>query len=282
MSKMSNALYRLSVCRIILLVSCLCVFSAQAQDSISNLPAGSAFRDCGYCPYMVIIPAGEFQMGSPPTEAGRERNEGPRHKVVIAKSFAVGTYEITFEEWDACVTAGGCNGYRPFDYGWGRNGRPLVDVSWFDAQAYIKWLSHKTAKHYRLLTEAEWEYAARAGSSARYAWGDEAGQNHANCRSCGSEWDGKQTALTGIFEPNAFGLYDMHGNVWEWVADNYHSNYRNAPADWRVWRGGEAMRVLRGGSWSNDAEEMRAASRVASAADGRGENGGFRVARDLY
>lgn len=278
---MSNAICRLTACGIIALTGCLWVFQVQAQDSISNLPAGSAFRDCADCPYMVIIPAGEFQMGSPLTEAGRERNEGPRHKVVIAKSFAVGAYEITFEEWDACVTAGDCNGYRPFDYGWGRNGRPLVDVSWFDAQAYIKWLSHKTEKHYRLLSEAEWEYAARAGSSARYSWGDEPGRNFANCKGCGSEWDGRQTALTGVFEPNAFGLYDMHGNVWEWVADRYHPNYRNAPEDGRVWRGGENMHVLRGGSWSNDAVEMRAASRVASAADGRGENGGFRVAREL-
>lgn len=279
---MSNAIYRLSVCRAILLVCCLCVFSVQAQGSISNLPAGSAFRDCADCPLMVVIPAGSFQMGSPQTEVGREQNEGPQHKVVIAQAFAVGAYEITFEEWDACLAAGGCNDYHPFDYGWGGKDRPVVDVSWFDAQAYIKWLNQKTAKHYRLLSEAEWEYAVRAGSSARYSWCDDAGQSLANGKGCRSRWDGKQTAPVGSFAANAFGLYDMHGNVWEWVADGYHPNYRNAPTDGRVWSGGENMRVLRGGAWSNDAEELRAASRVASAADGRGENGGFRVARELH
>lgn len=220
-------------------------------------------------------------MGSPQTEAGRERNEGPRHTVAIAAAFAVGAYEITFDEWDACVAAGGCNGHHPSDYGRGRKDRPVVDVSWLDAQAYIKWLNQKTAEHYRLLSEAEWEYAARAGSSARYSWGDDAGQNLASCKHCGSRWDGKQTAPVGSFAPNSFGLYDMHGNVWEWVADGYHPNYRNAPGDGRIWRGGEEMRVLRGGAWSNEAAELRAASRDASAPDGRGENGGFRVASAL-
>lgn len=256
-------------------------FTAQAQDIQSGLPAGSAFRDCADCPQMVIIPAGDFLMGSPPDEAMREKDEGPQHRVTIARSFAVGVYEITFAEWDACTADGGCNGHHPFDYGRGRGSHPVVDVSWQDAQAYVKWLSRKTRQHYRLLTEAEWEYAARAGSSTEYYWGTRVGQNHANCQHCGSAWEGKQPAPVGSFVPNAFGLFDMLGNVWEWVADRYHASYHRAPRNGRVWTGGEDMRVVRGGSWMNEADESRAARRDASAADGRGENSGFRVAREL-
>lgn len=256
-------------------------FATQAQDIQSGLPSGSEFRDCADCPQMVVVPAGSFLMGSPSDEAMREENEGPQHRVTIARPFAVGVYEITFAEWDACTADGGCNGHHPFDYGWGRGSQPVVDVSWQDAQAYLTWLSRKNSQHYRLLTEAEWEYAARAGSSTEYYWGTGAGQNNANCKHCGSASDGKLPVAVGSFAPNAFGLFDMLGNVWEWVEDRYHANYHRVPKDGRAWAGGEAMRVVRGGSWMNEADESRAARRDASAADGCGENSGFRVAREL-
>jgi formylglycine-generating enzyme required for sulfatase activity len=282
LSRRSNTMkITVLLCRILLCVSGLFCAQVSAQEALGKLPNGSLFRDCAECPQMVIIPAGSFLMGSPQSEALRERNEGPQHRGKIGAAFAVGRYEITFDEWDACVAAGGCNGYQPFDYHWGRKNRPVVEVSWDDTQVYLRWLNRKTGQHYRLLTESEWEYAARAGSATRYSWGEQLGQNLANCKNCGSQWDGKQTAPVGSFAANAFGLYDMLGNVWEWVADGYHPSYRHAPKEGRVWRGGEDMRVLRGGAWSNEGDELRAARRDASAPDGRGENGGFRVARDL-
>ena len=155
------------------------------------------FKDCDTCPEMVVVPAGEFMMGSNDGQA----DEKPVHKVTIAKPFAVGKFEVTFAEWDACVAAGGCK-HKPDDEGWGRGKRPVINVSWDDiTKEYLPWLSRKTGKTYRLLTEAEWEYAARAGSRAKYAWGDEIGKNSANCDGCGSHWDNKQTAPVGSFQP---------------------------------------------------------------------------------
>src|SRR5262249_16038271 len=152
------------------------------------------------------------------------------------------------------LEAGACNHHRPNDEGWGRGTRPVINVSWFDATAYVKWLSAKTGQQYRLLTEAEWEYAARAGTSTAYFWGNQIGRNQANCEGCGSRWDNKQIAPVGSFPANAFGLHDMHGNVWQWVEDRYDDNYNDAPADGRTWTSAENCisentRVLRGGSW---------------------------------
>ena len=144
----------------------------------------------------------------------------PQHKVMIAKPFAVSKFDVTFDDWDACVAAGGCPGQRS-DAGWDGASQPVINVSWDDARQYVAWLSRMTGKTYRLLTEAEWEYAARAGTQTAYSWGDEIGKGNANCRRCGSQWDGRQTSPVGSFKPNAFGLYDMHGNVWEWVEDCY-------------------------------------------------------------
>ena len=214
---------------------------------------GTAFRDCPDCPEMVVVPAGSFMMGSPSHEAGRAEDEDPRHRVTIAKPFAVGKYEVTFAEWDACVADGGCGGHRPEDEGWGRGRRPLVNVSWDDAKAYVRWLSRKTGKPYRLPSEAEWEYAARAGTTTRYSWGDDIGRNRANCLYCDSRWDLKQTAPAGSFRANVFGLHDVHGNVSEWVEDCWNDNYAGAPADGSPWTdGGCTRRVLRGGSWFNE------------------------------
>lgn len=151
---------------------------------------------------------------------------GPRHVVKIDYVLAVGRFEVTFAEWDACVAAGGCR-RRPDDSGWGRGRQPVINVSWADAQEYAIWLVRRTGKPYRLLTEAEWEYAARAGSAVHYWWGNDAGHGEANCYDCGSRWDGRQAAPVGRFSPNPFGLYDMHGNVLEWVEDCYHYGYRS-------------------------------------------------------
>jgi formylglycine-generating enzyme required for sulfatase activity len=175
---------------------------AREQRSPPTATAGETFRDCGECPEMVVIPAGTFMMGSPDSEVGRLIYEGPQHKVKIARPFAVSKYEITFDQWDACMKEGGCKD-MPKDEGWGRGKRPVINVNWDNAQNYAAWLAKKTGKPYRLLSEAEWEYAARGGATTRYPWGDEPGANRANFNGSGSQWSGKQTAPVGSFEPNA-------------------------------------------------------------------------------
>jgi formylglycine-generating enzyme required for sulfatase activity len=195
---------------------------------------------------------------------------------------AVGRFEVTFAEWDACVAAGGCR-RRPDDSGWGRGRQPVVNVSWADAQQYAAWLARRTGKRYRLLTEAEWEYAARAGSDARYWWGHDAGHGDANCYDCGSRWDGRQAAPVGRFAANPFGLYDMHGNVFEWVEDCYHHGYRDAPGDGRAWTldctGSIDARMVRGGAWHGPTNTTRSAGRSTVAFNYYDNRIGFRIAR---
>ena len=163
--------------------------------------------------------------------------------------FALGVYEVTFEDYDRFVQATGHR--RPTDRGWGRGGRPVIDVSWEDAEAYVAWLSRETGESYRLPSESEWEYAARAGTTTRYSWGQDIGRNRAHCPGCGSRWDDYRTAPAGSFAANGWGLHDMHGNVHEWVADCWHENYARAPRDGTAWTSGGncGRRVLRGGSW---------------------------------
>jgi formylglycine-generating enzyme required for sulfatase activity len=188
-----------------------------------------SFRECSRCPEMVVVPKGEFLMGSPKTEKNRTKAEEPQHKVTIASNFAVSKFEETFDEWKACVDARVCEDAP--DQRWGRGNRPVINVSWDDAQQYVQWLSERTGRPYRLLSEAEWEYAARAGSRTAFSWGDNIGEGNANCDGCGSTWDNKQTAPVGSFKANAFGLHDMHGNVFEWVQDCGSANYDGAPTD---------------------------------------------------
>ena len=245
-------------------------------------PVGHVFRDCDHCPEMVVVPAGRFEMGSPASESGRNGDEGPQHEVTIGANFAVGVYEVTFDEWGACVSNGGCGGYRPADQGWGKGGRPVINVSWDDAQAYASWLSRETGEEYRLLSEAEWEYVARAGTVTRYWWGDGIGANRANCNDgCGDGY--ANTAPVGSFDANAFGLHDVHGNVWEWVEDCWHENYARAPSNGDAWLGGRggdcSRRVLRGGSWNYNPRILRSALRGWNDAGGRYYGNGFRVAR---
>jgi WD40 repeat protein/formylglycine-generating enzyme required for sulfatase activity len=248
------------------------------------LKPGDRFRECGKdCPEMVVVPAGEFLMGSAASEKGRNDREGPQHGVTIAKPFAISRFAVTFDEWDACVKVNGCPQGRASDAHWGRGTRPVIEVSWDDAKAYASWLSGMTGKTYRLLSEAEYEYAARAGTRTAYSWGDEIGKGNANCRGCGSQWDVKQTAPVGSFAPNPFGLYDMCGNVWQWVEDSWHDNYSGAPADGSPWlQGGDAGRhVVRGGSWNVDPANLRAAARDGAPSSGAYDRLGFRIGRTL-
>ncbi len=240
--------------------------------------AGTAFRDCSFCPEMVVVPAGSFMMGSPETEKDRGKDEGPQRKVTITQPFAVSKFEVTFDAWNACIDAGGCQ-HRPDNSGWGSGNRPVINVSWDDiTKQYLPWLSKVTGQTYRLLTEAEWEYAARAGTTTAYSWGDDAGKGNAN----GSQWDIKQTAPVGSFKANAWGLYDMHGNVWEWVQDCYEDSYAGAPTDGSSVSEQNCSRVLRGGSWDYDPRFMRAARRIGIDPGVRDNNIGFRVGRALF
>ena len=231
---------------------------------------------------MVVIPAGSFRMGC---VSGQDcyDDELPVHEVTIPEAFAVSVYEVTFAQWDACVLGGGCGGYRPDDEGWGRGTRPVIDVSWEDAQEYVGWLSGQTGQSYRLLSESEWEYVARAGTSTAYSWGNAIGSNRANCDGCGSQWDGRQTAPVGSFSANAYGVHDMHGNVWEWVEDCWNDSYAGAPSDGSAWlRGDCERRVLRGGSWFDYPRVLRSAVRDWLLLRGPGIiSVGFRVARTL-
>ena len=236
------------------------------------------FRDCAKCPQMVVVPSGSFTMGSLSGEEGRSNDESPQHVVRIDYMFAVGMYEVTFAEWDACVNAGGCRRYVPDDEGWGRGNRPVNNVSWEDAQSYVRWLSARTGHNYGLLSESEWEYVARAGTTTAYSWGDNIGRSRANCDGCGSQWDDEKTASTGSFSANAWGVYDMHGNVWEWVEDCYNYSYVGAPSDGSAWESGNcSQRVLRGGSCLSRPRNLRSANRLRS--EGRDYSIGFRVAR---
>jgi formylglycine-generating enzyme required for sulfatase activity len=263
-------------------------------DAERALKPRDTFRECAKdCPEMVVVPPGEFWMGSPNGEG--YASEHPRHKVKIAKPFAVGKFEVTWDDWGACVSMRGCDGRPTGDAGWGKERRPVINVSWLQAQAYVAWLSRMTGKPYRLLTEAEWEYAARGVTSADaphppYPWGDQASHEYANYgedQCCNGRVEGRDqwffTAPVGMFPPNDFGLYDMHGNVWEWVEDPWHDDYGGAPINGSAWtEGGEvSRRVIRGGAHYGHPEDLRSAFRVGYTTDLRGINVGFRVGRTL-
>ena len=231
---------------------------------------GQTFRDCtDGCPEMVVIPAGEFLMGSTDNDY-----EKPRHTVVVSRPFAVGRYEVSFAEWQVCLRNGGCGNYQPNDAGWGREGLPLIRVSWEHAKSYITWLKKRTGKPYRLLSESEWEYAAKGGVSTQYWWGDAVHPGMAN-------FDKKRTITVDSFKPNPFGLFNMAGNVSEWVEDCYHPDYSGAPNDGRAWTSGDFCnwRMHRGGAWSTG--PVRSTQRAWNKTSDIARDLGFRVARDL-
>jgi formylglycine-generating enzyme required for sulfatase activity len=240
----------------------------------SDAKPGDSFRDCEGCGEMVIIPAGAFDMGS------STEYENPVHRVSFAKPFAIGRYEVTFDEWDRCVQDKGCKA-QPDDRGWGRGDHPVINISWDDAKAFTVWLSRKTGQSYRLPSEAEWEYAARAGTTTAYWWGRDVGSREANCRECNTG-SGQQTSPVGSYKPNAFGLSDTAGNVAEWVEDCWNDNYRGAPNDGSAWTRGQCrLRGLRGGAYDSQAKFVRSTARFRYDSNVRYPANGFRVVREL-
>jgi formylglycine-generating enzyme required for sulfatase activity len=253
------------------------VLTADAERALKPL---ASFRECAKdCPEMIVIPAGGFTMGSPVAEQGRYISS-PQHAITLAKRFAVSEFDVTFADWDACVSVRGCP--QVGDSGMGRGTTPAVNISWDEALQYVTWLREMTGQPYRLLTEAEWEYAARAGTTTAYYWGDEIGKGNADCNGCGSKWDYREASPVGSFKPNAFGLYDMAGNVWQWVQDCFHDDYNGAPGDGSAWIVGDcSQRVVRGGSWYEFPPNLRSADRGKESSGERNYGVGFRVGRTL-
>jgi formylglycine-generating enzyme required for sulfatase activity len=251
--------------------------TASADGITPSLEEG--FQDCSQCPIMLVVPSGTFLMGY---DKG-DPDEKPVHEVKVNYDLAVSKYEVTFEEWDYCVSDGGCNNYLPGDKGWGRGKQPVIFVSWLDAQSYVMWLRDKTGQNYRLLTEAEWEYAARGGSTMLYPWGvtyDGSKANYGNLK--------KRTVPVGSYESNGYGLYDVIGNVWEWVIDCYdkrsYSTHESYPAAF-LETSETCKRVVRGGSWNVDLSDgydlLRTSIRWRGRSNGRYHHFGIRVARDM-
>jgi formylglycine-generating enzyme required for sulfatase activity len=244
---------------------------------------------------MIVVPAGIFTMGSPASEPQRAVHEGPQHEVRLAKQFAVGKFAVTFDEWDACVGDGGCNRYRPSDSDWGRGKRPVIKVNWDDAKAYVAWLSRKTGKTYRLLSESEREYVTRAGTTTPFWWGSSISPQQANYNGnfvygSGSAFDNsgskggfrQRTVPVDSFQPNPWGLYQVHGNVWEWVEDCYRDSYAGVPTDGSASTSGDCgRRVVRGGSWFDLPTFLRSAHRYGDDSGDRDHALGFRVGRTL-
>ena len=241
---------------------------------------GAVIRDCETCPELVVIPAGTFRMGD--LSGGGDVDERPVRTVRIPQPFAIARHETTFAQWDACAAAGACR-QGVGDIGFGRGDRPVMLVTWEDARAYAEWLSETTGGRYRLPSEAEWEYAARAGSETRFPWGDDVGEGNANCDECGSEWDDERTAPVGSLPANAFGVHDMVGNVYEWVEDCGRDGYENAPTDGSAVAPDAScrLRVMRGGSWLSLPRASRPANRVRNPVVFSDIHVGFRVAREV-
>jgi formylglycine-generating enzyme required for sulfatase activity len=256
--------------------------STMTTTQESGLKAGDSFQECHSCPEMVVVPAGRFLMGSPSGE-GRDE-EHPQHEVTIGKPFAVAKSPLTFDQWDMCRNFGPCGQLITVDK-WRGQGRPAIHVSWEDAQTYVAWLSRMTGKEYRLLSEAEYEYAARAQTETKYPWGDEINLDNkamANCIGCGAEASDVRTSPVGSFAPNRFKLQDMVGNVQEWTEDCGHDTYDGAPIDGSAWTtSGCGSRVIRGGGWAADSEGVRSAARDDYFWFNRSPYLGFRVARTL-
>lgn len=263
--------------------------SSGKRAEITGVRPGTVFRDRlrdgSDGPELVVVPAGSFLMGA--VHGGGDSDEKPVHPVTIPRPFAVGRFEVTFAEYDRFCEATGRerpkDGRRYFPFSnWGRERRPVMNLTWDDAVAYLNWLSEQTGKRYRLPSESEWEYVAKAGSDDRYWWGFNVGENRANCNGCGSKLDGKKTAPVGSFSPNRFGLFDTAGNVWEWCQDRWHESYEGAPADGTAWEtGDDPRRVQRGGSFGSKPRYVRSSARGRGKPTDRFVYLGLRVVREL-
>jgi formylglycine-generating enzyme required for sulfatase activity len=248
----------------------------------------TSFKDCAVCPELIEVLAGSFTMGSPDSEPGRYPNEGPQRSITFAHPFAVGRYSVTFSEWDACVADGGCGGYRPDDSSWGREKQPVINVSWEDATLYTQWLSSKTGKRYRLPSEAEREYFARAGTKDCFWWGctvvpAQANYNHRqNDRYGGVLGEPpRKTLPVDSHAPNPWGLHNVHGNIWEWTDDCWPLTLAEKPADGSVSKSDECeWRAVRGGSFSDFVRITRSSARLGFGKASRASNIGFRIVRD--
>lgn len=247
-----------------------------AAPAAGAAASGTDIKDCTACPVLVSLPGGTFSMGNNTSDP----SEKPAHQVTIDAPFAIGRYEVSVQQWNACAAAGACQKIA-VPVGASPNA-PMRDVSWDDAQQYVKWLGAISGKPYRLPTEAEWEFAARGGTTTRYWWGEQMAQGKANCKECGKPWTEDAPANVGSFAANPYGLYDTSGGVWEWVADCWHNNYKGAPANARAWDEPDCrVRVIRGGSWREGASYMVTSTRFKYDASVRHSQNGFRVARSL-
>jgi formylglycine-generating enzyme required for sulfatase activity len=248
-----------------------------AEKTVAHPPTAGEIRDCAACPIMVAVPAGSFAMGSNTDDP----SEKPVHRVSIGAPFAIGKFPVTVEQWNACVAAGACQKLTPESNS--IKTAPARDLSWDDAQQYVKWLTRTTGKPYRLPTEAEWEYADRAGTTTAYWWGEQMRKGNANCKDCGDPWHKEGPENVGTFAANPLGLYDMNGGVWEWTADCWHNTYQGAPVDGHAWDSpGCEMRAIRGGSWREGGDYMLSATRFKYSAGVRQSQNGFRVVKDLH
>jgi formylglycine-generating enzyme required for sulfatase activity len=241
--------------------------------------AASEVKPCANCPTMIALPAGSFTMGNNASDP----SEKPAHHVTIGTPFAIGKYEVTVAQWNACVTAGACQHLANGTPGMNDHpNAPVRNVSWDDAQQYVKWLGKTSGKSFRLPTEAEWEYAARGGTATPYWWGTQMRKGNADCKECGDPWRAEAPDEVGSFAPNPYGLYDTSGSVWEWVSDCWHNSYKGAPAKDSTWDDPNCrVRVIRGGSWRDGASYMLTSTRFKYDASVRYSQNGFRVAMDL-
>ncbi|CAM2167758.1 Formylglycine-generating enzyme family protein [Paraburkholderia sacchari] len=243
---------------------------------VAARPGPHDIQDCPACPLLIAVTPGNFMMGNETDDP----SEKPVHRVTIGHGYALAKYSVTVAQWNACANAGACPRLSS-DSNTAPNA-PVRDLSWDDAQQYVKWLSRISGKPYRLPTEAEWEYAARGGTATRYWWGNEMRKGTANCKDCGPPWHVEAPDDVGSFAANPYGFYDMAGGVWEWVSDCWHNSYKNAPDDGRSWDEPNCQtRVIRGGSWRDGAGYMLSATRFKYDSSVRYNANGFRVARDM-
>jgi formylglycine-generating enzyme required for sulfatase activity len=263
-----------------------------SRNEVLALRPLDQFKECERCPEMIVVPAGRFLMGAEDGEAASTPDEAPQHEVSFAKPFAIGRFTVTMGEWDACVAAGGCS-YRPADQGWGRGRQPAINILWNDAKDYVAWLSRSTNRPYRLPSEAEREYVARAGTTTAYWWGDSFFPAQANCAPGDGEpipasigdvqpIAGTRPLPVRSFAGNPWGLYQVHGNVYDWVEDCWNDSYNGAPSDGSAWISGNCNRhVLRGGAFSRTPQTARSAARLWFASPNRMIYMSVRVARTM-